>query len=68
MIMSIDPASKSLTEIMIDSSLDSDPVSFQVNFNKLPDGTNYPALTTINAPAKQLRLEVSSSDFQKQAQ
>jgi len=68
MIMSIDPGSKSLTEIMIDSSLDSDPVTFQVNFNKLPDGTNYPALTTINAPAKQLRLEVSSSDFQKQSQ
>jgi hypothetical protein len=65
MVMSIDPATKSLTEIMIDSSLDTDPVSFQVNFNKLPDGTNYPSLTTINAPAKEMKLEVSGSDYQK---
>ena len=65
MTMSLDPASKSLTAIDIASSLDTDPVSFQVNFNKLPDGTNYPSLTTINAPAKDLKIEVSSSDYQK---
>jgi hypothetical protein len=65
MTMSIDPASQSLSEILIDSSLDSDPVTFQVNFSKLADGTNYPSLTTINAPAKQMRIEVASSDYQK---
>lgn len=65
MILSVDPATKALNEVLVNSSLDDDPVSFQVKFNKLPDGTNYPSLTTIDSPAKQLRIQVSTSDYRK---
>ena len=65
MILSLDPSTKALNEVLVNSSLDDDPVSFQVNFNKLPDGTNYPSLTTIESPAKQLRIQVSTSDYRK---
>jgi len=65
MTFAADPATKSLSEITIDSSLDDKPVSFQVVFSKLPDGTNYPSLTTINAPAKELRIAVATSDYHK---
>lgn len=65
MILSLDPSTKNLNQVLVNSSLDDQPVSFQVNFNKLPDGTNYPSLTTINSPAKELRIQVSTSDYRK---
>jgi hypothetical protein len=65
MSLTLDSTSKTLTQILVNSMLDSDPVSFQVNFNKLPDGTNYPSLTSIDSPAKELRIQVSTSDYRK---
>jgi hypothetical protein len=61
----VDTSTKSLSEIAIDSSLDDKPVSFQVVFSKLADGPNYPSLTNINAPAKELRIAVATSDYHK---
>jgi hypothetical protein len=65
MTLTLDSTSKTLTQILVNSMLDSDPVSFEVNFNKLPDGTNYPSLTSIDSPAKELRIQVSTSDYRK---
>jgi len=65
MVLSVEPATKALTEVAVNSTLDNDPVSFQVNFNKLPDGTNYPSLTSIDSPAKELRIQVTTSDYRK---
>jgi hypothetical protein len=65
MVLSVDPTTKALTEIIVNSTLDDNPVSFQVNFSQLADGTNYPSLTNINSPSKDLRIQVSTSNYQK---
>jgi hypothetical protein len=65
MMLMVEPSTKALSEVLVNSSLDQDPVSFQVNFAQLPDGTNYPSLTTLNSPAKDLRIQVSTSDYHK---
>jgi hypothetical protein len=57
--------SKRLEQIAISSSLDDDPVSFTVNFARLPDDTNYPSATTIQSQAKGLEIRVSTSDYHK---
>jgi len=63
MTLAVDPSSKQLNQIVINSTLDEDPVSFVVNFARLKDGTNYPSLTTVQSPAKQLELRVITSDY-----
>jgi hypothetical protein len=65
MTLFADPSTKTLSKILVNSSLDSDPVSFQVDFSRLPDGTNYPASTSIDSPAKELRIQVTTSDYHK---
>jgi len=61
----VNPTSKALNRIVIQSTLDSDPVSFSVDFAKLPDGTNYPSLTSIQSQPKQLEIRVTTSDYHK---
>ena len=63
MTLAVDPSNKQLNQIVINSRLDEDPVSFVVNFARLKDGTNYPSLTTVQSPAKQLELRVITSDY-----
>jgi hypothetical protein len=43
----------------------SSPVTLSVQFAPLPDGTNYPAQTVVNAPAKGIQVTVSNSNYQK---
>jgi len=62
---SINSESKRLDQIAISSRLDDDPVSFIVNFARLPDDTNYPSLTTIKSEAKGLEIRVTTSDYHK---
>lgn len=62
---SVNPDSKKLDQIAIQSSLDSDPVAFQVGFAHLPDGTNYPSTTSIKSEAKGLEIRVTTSDYHK---
>jgi hypothetical protein len=62
---SIGSESKRLDQIAIKSSLDDDPVSFIVNFARLPDDTNYPSMTTIKSEAKGLEIRVTTSDYHK---
>lgn len=57
--------SKRLDQIAISSSLDEDPVSFTVDFARLPDNTNYPSMTTIKSDAKGLEIRVTTSDYHK---
>jgi hypothetical protein len=65
MNLSIDPGSRAITQIFITSKLDDDPVSYLVSFSKLPDGTNYPALTSIKSEPKELEIRVTTSDYHK---
>jgi hypothetical protein len=57
--------SKRLDQIAISSSLDDDPVSFTVDFARLPDDTNYPSMATIKSEAKGLEIRVTTSDYHK---
>jgi hypothetical protein len=40
----------------------------QVNFQTLPDGTNYPASETLDAPAKKVGVQVQNANYQKASQ
>jgi hypothetical protein len=66
MTMTLEAAEKRITQVEVKSSLDSDPVSIVVNFSALPDGTNYPATTTVKSEAKQVELRISTYDYQPQ--
>ncbi len=65
MALSVNSQSKKLDQISIQSSLDNDPVSFLVDFARLPDGTNYPSMTSIKSPSKSLEIKVTTSDYHK---
>jgi len=41
------------------------PVTLVVQMQQLPDGTNYPQLSTLTIPSSNLQVMVNSSDFQK---
>ena len=43
----------------------SSPVTLNVQFAQLPDGTNYPAREVVNAAAKGILLTVTNSNYQK---
>jgi len=42
-----------------------DSVTGQVQFGQLPDGTVYPALTTVNAPSEKLSITMGDSDYSR---
>jgi hypothetical protein len=46
----------------------SSPVTLNVQFAQLPDGTNYPAQEVVNAAAKGIVITVNNSNYQKIAQ
>lgn len=66
MTITLEAAEKRITQLEVKSSLDSDPVSIVVIFSSLPDGTNYPATTTVKSEAKQIELRISTYDYQPQ--
>jgi hypothetical protein len=41
------------------------PVTLVVQMQQLPDGTNYPQLSTLSIPSKNVQVMVNNSDFQK---
>jgi hypothetical protein len=45
-----------------------DPLNLTVQFSNLADGTTYPSVTTIEAPAKKISITTLSSDFSKPVQ
>ncbi len=40
-------------------------VTLVVNMQQLPDGTNYPQLSTLTIPSSNVQVMVNNSDFQK---
>jgi len=66
MTVALNAAEKRIAQISVKSSLDSDPVSIVVNFSQLPDGTNYPAITSLQSEAKGIELRLSTYDYQPQ--
>ncbi|MBA3913977.1 MAG: hypothetical protein H0X25_09030 [Acidobacteriales bacterium] len=65
--MTFNREEKRLSTININSKLDDDPITVAVNFQRLPNqGPNYPAMTNVNSPAKNIELRISTYDYQKQ--
>ena len=62
-------ATKAPTAISVNSYLNDpkDAVTLQVTFQTLPDGTNYEANSVLNAPAKNIQVNVTNSNYQKLA-
>src|SRR5262249_34053123 len=67
MTLNFDTAAKKLRALNVKTYLDDpkDLVTLQVNFQSLPDGTNYPAMTTFDATAKQLQVQTTNSNYQR---
>jgi len=70
LVFSFDAATKAISKIAVKSYLEgpSDAVTLDVNFQHLPDGTNYTASTLLSAPAKNVQVKVTNSNYQKLAQ
>jgi hypothetical protein len=70
LVFSFDAATKAITKIAVKSYLDEpgDAVTLDVNFQNLPDGTNYTASTLLNATAKEVQVKVTNANYQKVAQ
>jgi uncharacterized protein YjcR len=54
----------------VDTYLDEEKekVTLQVDFQTLPDGTNYAATKTLNVAAKQVVVNITAGNYQKLAQ
>jgi alkylated DNA repair dioxygenase AlkB len=64
--LTIDKAKKQLQAIAIASYMDDpkDVMNLTVTFDRLPDGTNHVASTTIDGVSKQLKVNTTNSDYQ----
>lgn len=60
-------ATRKMTALAVASYLGdaSSPVTLNVQFAALPDGTNYPAQEAVNAAAKGILITVTNSNYQK---
>src|SRR5579871_4022164 len=67
MTITFDPATKKMTAINVDTYMDEpkDVVTLAINEASLPDGTNYPLQTVLNAKAKQIQVTTSNSGYTK---
>jgi hypothetical protein len=67
----VDTAAKAIRQLKVDTYLDDadkDKVALQVDFQTLPDGTNYAATKNLNVAAKQIVVNITASNYQKLAQ
>jgi hypothetical protein len=57
-----------IEQISVKTYLDKpkDPLTAEVQFSELGDGTTYPGLTKMDAPTKKLSIAITKSDFVKQ--
>ena len=67
MTLAMDTATKKITTLSIDTYMgeEKDKVSLQVQMGSLPDGTNYPEQTVLNASEKHLTVTTTNSNYQK---
>ena len=65
--LTFDPAAKALSNINVNTYMDSpsDAVTLQVNFQTLPSGVHCVSQTILNAPAKNIQVQTTSSNYQK---
>jgi hypothetical protein len=68
MTLTFDMQAHQIRRIEVNSALEKDPVTLAVVFQNLPDGTNYAALTTVNAVAKEIVVTVANRNHVKAAQ
>jgi hypothetical protein len=67
MTLGIDKATKKLRTLNVHSYLDTpqQPVTLLVEFSSLPDGTNYPLRTTLDAQGKQINVINTNTNYRK---
>jgi hypothetical protein len=63
--ISADKLAKQLTGVDVNTYLDSpaDKVIFNLQYQNLPDGTQYPAITTLEATAKNVKIVIENSGY-----
>jgi len=64
----LDMAAQRISQAMVKTYLaeeDKDAISLSVNFQTLPDATNYPATKVLTVPEKKIVVKVESSNYQK---
>jgi len=67
MTLAFDTATRKISTLNIDTYMGEakDKVTLQVEMESLPDGTNYPAQTILNAAAKELTVTTMNSSYRK---
>ena len=67
----LDTEAKAIRQVKVDTYLDDadkDKVGLQVDFQTLPDGTNYAAGKVLNVEAKKIVVNITTANYQKLAQ
>jgi hypothetical protein len=67
----LDTAAKAIRQVKVDTYLDDadkDKVALAVDFQTLPDGTNYAASKKLDVAAKKIVVAITTKNFQKLAQ
>jgi len=67
----LDTTAKAIRQLKVDTYLDDadkDKVALTVDFQTLPDGTNYASSKTLDVAAKKIVVAITSKNFQKLAQ
>jgi hypothetical protein len=70
-MIGFDSAAKKIRSYKVQSYLDKpneDVVTLAVDFASLPDGTNYPQQSVLDAPGKQIQVKVTNSGYKKVGQ
>ena len=67
--LTIDNAANAIRQLKVNTFLDepSETVTLAVDFQTLPDGTNYAANKNLNVAAKEIVINVADSNYQKLA-
>jgi hypothetical protein len=70
MTIAFDSTTKKIQSLNVNTYLDQakDAVTLAVQFASLPDGTNYPEQTVLDAKAKQLQVTTTNSNYAKRVQ
>ncbi len=65
LMFEIDTANNTIKGVQIQTYIEDpkDSVSLNVFFSKFPDGTIYPSQTILNAPAKQIQVNIQNSGY-----
>jgi hypothetical protein len=69
-VFTLDTSAKTIRQVNVDTYLDKEEekVVLTVDFQTLPDGTNYAAKKNLNVAAKKIVVDVTASNHQKLAQ